>query len=185
MDDILVFSKTPVEHIQHLTKVFQKLREHQLYLKLKKCDFFKKELQFLGHIITSEGIKPDPRKVKVVQDMSVPEDQSALRRFLGLTNYFRKYIRDYARITVPLTDLIEGNLSKRQTSKVKINWSPEGLVAFDSLKYSLVTAPVLTLPDFTKPFEVIADASDFALGAILIQEGKPIAYESRSFPQPK
>jgi len=179
MDDILIFSKTSDDHIKHLRQVFQNLQDQKMYIKLKKCDFFKKELHFLGHVVSQDGVKPDPRKVQVVRDMPVPLNQSSLREFLGLTNYFKKYIPCYAQIALPLSDQLIGNISRHQTSKVLIPWSIPYQHAFDLLKEALTTAPTLALPDFSQPFEVITDASDYALGAILLQNNRPIAYESR------
>jgi len=98
---------------------------------------------------------------------------------LGFTNYFRRYIDDYAKLTLPLLELSGGSVSRRKSANTPVFWKPHHQLAFDALKQALVSAPTLKLPDLNKPFQVITDASDFALGAILLQEGQPVAYESR------
>jgi hypothetical protein len=179
LDDILIFSKDPEQHVDHVRSVLDRLRQHQYYAKLSKCDFFKKELKFLGHIVSPEGIKPDPAKVRIVQEWPELKTVTDIRSFLGLTNYFRKFIEGYSGMAAPLHDLTKGGVSRR---KGKFTEPPIGDAhrqAFESLKIALTTAPVLALPDFTKPFRIITDASDFAIGAILLQEERPIAYESQ------
>jgi transposase InsO family protein len=171
LDDILVFSKCSEEHAQHLAEVLELLRKHDLYAKISKCDFCKDELHFLGHVVGKDGIKVDPHKLAAVQDWPVPTDVHQLRSFLGFGNYFRKFIQGYATLTAPLTALLKkGN---------KFDWSKSCQEAFDGLKYALTTAPVLALPDFTRIFEVVCDASGTGIGAVLLQEGRPVAFESR------
>jgi Reverse transcriptase (RNA-dependent DNA polymerase)/RNase H-like domain found in reverse transcriptase/Retroviral aspartyl protease len=176
LDDILIYSKTPAEHEQHLRQVLQVLRDNQFYCKLKKCTFFDPEVQYLGHIVSGEGIKVDPKKVQVVQDWPVPQSQHDLRSFLGLANYFRKFIQGYSALARPLTNLLQHNLKWSPGI-----WTSDCQHAFDALKTELVQAPVLQSPDFTKPFTVIVDASEtnHAIGAVLMQDGHPIAYESK------
>jgi hypothetical protein len=171
MDDILVYSKNEHEHAEHLRQVLQLLREHHLYCKLKKCSFFQREVSFLGHLVSGEGIRADPQKVHAVQSWPAPRNIHELRCFLGLTNYFRKFILGYSVMARTLMDLLKQD--------VKWAWTQERQAAFQNLKTALTTAPVLQIPDFTKPFQVIADASGYALGAILLQEGRPVAFESR------
>ena len=199
LDDILIFSKTEEEHLQHLASVLQVLRDNNLKAKLKKCDFFKPALKYLGHIVSSEGLYPDPAKVQVVTEWPVPQSVYDVRSFLGLANYFRKYIKGYAAITAPLTDLLKGldkqerkgrsnrwaRLSPSEAERLKasfaVRWTPAHQTAFMQLKEALTSAPVLTLPDFSKPFELVADACQHppAVGAVLLQEGRPVAYYSR------
>jgi len=179
LDDILIFSKDELEHVVHVETVLQRLRTHKYFLKITKCEFFKKEIQYLGHIVGVDGIKPDPKKVKAVAEWDSPKTIFDVRSFLGFTNYFRRYIDDYAELTLPLLELTSGNISRRKSANVPVFWKPHHQKAFDALKQALVSAPTLKLPDLNKPFQVITDASDFALGAILLQDGRPVAYESR------
>jgi hypothetical protein len=171
LDDLLVFSKTKEEHYQHLRQVLSRLREAKLHVKLPKCEFLKEEIHFLGHIVGHGTVKPDDKKVKAVEQWPRPQDPSQVRSFLGLANYFRKFIKGYSNIAWPLTDL----------TKVKTNfvWTDQCEKAFVEIKKALVSAPVLTLFDRTKPIEVVCDASKKAIGAVLLQEGHPVAYESR------
>lgn len=183
LDDLLVFSKTEEEHYENLRKVFETLRENQLYLKPHKCQFMQEEVAYLGHVITQGGVKPDPKKIACVKDWPEPKTVKQLRSFLGFANYFRKYIQGYSRMVSPLTDLTKGVATKFQSLANK--WTPACQRAFDDAKYALTHAPVLTMPDFTKPFEVVSDARGDqhagGLGAVLMQEGHPIAFESRKF----
>jgi len=179
LDDILIFSKDDLEHVAHVEAVLQRLRQHKYFLKLSKCEFFKKEIQYLGHIVGTDGIKPDPKKVQAVADWESPKTVFDVRSFLGFTNYFRRYIDNYATLTLPLLELSGGNISRRKSANTPVLWKTHHQVAFDALKKALISAPTLKLPDLNKPFQVITDASDYALGAILIQDGQPIAYESR------
>ena len=171
LDDILIFSKTLDEHQRHLREVLEILRRERFYAKLSKCTFCSAELEYLGHLVGEHGIKVDPRKVAGVVEWPPPTDVSRLRSFLGLANYFRRFIQGYSSMVQPLTTL---------TSKTKPwVWSGRCQQAFESVKHALVHAPVLTLPDPALPYEVICDASIVRLGAVLLQNGKPIAFESR------
>lgn len=174
LDDILIYSKTPDEHLDHLQRVFSLLRQHQLYGKLSKCDFGKDICDFLGHVITSSGIKPDPKKVQAVQDWPVPRDVTELRSFLGLAGYYRRFIKDFSKIALPLTDLLSTKLQWTSTT-----WTSAQDQAFETLKTSLTTAPVVSAPDFSLPFLLKTDASDYAIGAVLVQGSSVIAYDSR------
>ena len=184
IDDILVFSKTQEEHIQHLELVFKALEDAELHVKLAKCSFMQHELRFLGHIVSSNGTRMDPKKIKAVLDWPVPTNTKQLQQFLGLCNYFRRYIKDYATIASPL--------SRIQNTKGK--W-PNGLwnddvhgKAFRELVHALTSRDVvLALPDMqaamngTKPFTVMCDASKVGAGAVLLQENRPVAYFSKQF----
>ncbi|WVZ52192.1 hypothetical protein U9M48_003276 [Paspalum notatum var. saurae] len=163
IDDILIYSKTEEEHEEHLRLVLQKLREHKLYAKLSKCEFWLDQVPFLGHIVSKGGIMVDPSKISSFMDWKVPEAVKEVRGFLGLAGYYRRFIESFSRIAKPMTSLLE---KERQA-------------AFDELKKRLTTAPVLTLPDLTKSFTVYCDASKECLGCVLMQEGKVIAYASR------
>jgi len=175
LDDILIYSKTREEHLQHLHQVLQTLRKHHLYAKFSKCEIFKQKVEYLGHYISSEGISVDLRKVNAVKEWPMPSNVSELRSFLGLTSYYRKFIKSFSTIAAPLTML----LHKDQPYK----WNEAQQLAFDELKRQLTSAPILLLPDPTKPFTVTTDASDIAIGAVLSQDqgrgDQPVAYESR------
>ena len=173
LDDILVFSRNQEEHQEHLRLICARLREHQLYLKKSKCELYKKEVTFLGHVVSEEGVKVDPRKTAVVRDWPKPKDVPQLRSFLGLANYFRKFIKAYAQMTSALTSLFKKDKPWQ--------WTGAQQQAFDAVKEALLNPPVLAFPDFSKPFEVISDASGDGLGAVLVQEGRPIAFESRKY----
>ncbi|WVZ71283.1 hypothetical protein U9M48_019885 [Paspalum notatum var. saurae] len=171
IDDILIYSKTEEEHEEHLRLVLQKLREHKLYAKLSKCEFWLDQVPFLGHIVSKGGIMVDPSKISCVMDWKVPEVVKEVCGFLGLAGYYRRFIESFSRIAKPMTSLLEKG--------VPFIWTKERQAAFDELKKRLTTAPVLTLPDLTKSFTVYCDASKEGLGCVLMQEGKVIAYASR------
>jgi hypothetical protein len=176
LDDILIFSKTPEEHLEHVAKVLEVLKDNQLYVGLDKCAFGLSEIDFLGHVVSADGIKPDPKKVAAVTEWPMPTSVREVRGFLGLTGYYRRFIKHYAQKAYPLTELTKEN--------VKWCWRDEVEgQAFEGLKRALVTAPVLVIPDPSLPYEVYTDASKFALGAVLLQDhGKglqPVAYLSR------
>jgi hypothetical protein len=188
-----------------LSIVLNILKQHNLKAKRVKCTFFKREVKFLGHIVSDHGMQPDPAKVSVVRDWPLPESIYDVRSFLGLANYFRKYIRGYAGIAVPLTNLLKGldkqdrkgklmrwrRLSPAQQERIKRDftsrWTSACTTAFNTIKQALISAPVLKLPDFTKAFELIADACECppAVGAVLMQEGHPVAFYSRKLSGPE
>ena len=171
LDDILIFSRSEEEHKAHVRLVLDVLRREQFYVTKAKSRFAQTEIQYLGHIVNAQGIRPDPKKVSAVQSWLVPNNVHDVRSFLGLCNYFRKFIDHYSSIAVPLT-----NLTKKS---VGWDWTGRCQDAFEKLKHSLAEAPLLRTPDEKKPYEVITDASDYGLGAVLLQEGYPIAFESR------
>jgi hypothetical protein len=175
LDDILVFSKSPEEHVEHLRTVLDLLRQHKFYAKKEKCSFNQPEVKFLGHIVGRDGLKVDPKKVDTVTKWPTPKNATEVRQFLGLTNYFRKFIKDYSTLAAPLNDLTKKDTNFQETFK------EVHLRSFEALKEALTTAPVLILPDFTKPFELISDASLLGTGAVLLQEGRVVAYTSRKF----
>lgn len=173
LDDILVYSKTPEEHMLHLKQVLETLRQHKLYAKLKKCDFFRTHVKFLGHIVGADGLRVDPSEVEAAQKWPVPQTVAQLRSFLGLANYFRKFIQGYSSMAAPLTALT--------AAKVPWEWTKECQQAFEDIKTALTNAPVLALPDPNKPFVIISDASIYGTGGILMQEDRVVAYLSHKF----
>jgi len=175
LDDILIFSKTPEEHLQHIKMVLDTIRKERLSLKTKKCHFFQYEVKFLGHIISKNGIKPDPENVQAVSDWAEPQSQTQVRSFLGLTTYFKRFIKGYAKIAAPLMELTKDQY------KTNFQLTPGARNAFHELKNMLISAPILKVPDFSKPFTLITDASNVGLGGVLLQEDRPCAFESKKF----
>ncbi|KAJ9558183.1 hypothetical protein OSB04_012797 [Centaurea solstitialis] len=171
IDDILIYSKTAEEHGEHLRKVLEMLKREQLYAKFSKCEFWLKEVQFLGHIVTQEGIKVDPAKIEAIKDWESPKSPSEVRSFLGLAGYYRRFIEHFSAIATPLTALTKKD--------VKFEWTSTCEYAFNNLKGKLTSAPILTLPNGTDGFVVYCDASKLGLGCVLMQDGKVIAYASR------
>jgi len=172
IDNILIYSSSLEEHAEHLRKVFQKLRENKLYAKLEKCEFGVTEMDFLGHRITQEGLMMDDHKVKAILDWEPPKSVPALRSFLGLASYYRKFIKNFAKIAAPLTNLLK-------KSAITYDWDEACDETFGTLKGILVKVPVLKLPDFDKDFEIHSDASNFAIGGVIMQDGRPMAFESK------
>ncbi|WVZ76147.1 LOW QUALITY PROTEIN: hypothetical protein U9M48_024145 [Paspalum notatum var. saurae] len=171
IDDILIYSKTEEEHEIHLRLVLQRLREHKLYAKLKKCEFWIDEVPFLGHIISKGGIAVDPRKISAITNWEVPQTPKEVHGFLGLAGSYRRFIENFSKIAKPMTSLLEKDAA--------FKWTADRQAAFDELKKRLTTVPVLTLPDQQKKFTVYCDASRDGLGCVLMQEGKVVAYGSR------
>jgi hypothetical protein len=163
IDDILVYSKSMEEHEEHLRIVLQRLREHHLYVKFSKCESWIKEVPFLGHVVSPEGIAVDLSKVKEVLEWKPPMTVFEVQSFLGLVGYYRRFILNFSKIVKPITELLKkGN---------KYVWSEACDEAFKHLKKLLTTSPVLAQPDTTKPFDVYYDASGTSLGGVLMQEG--------------
>jgi hypothetical protein len=172
IDDILVYSKNEEEHAGHLHVVLRRLREHHLYAKLSKCDFWLKEIKFLGHTISQAGIAVDPDKVQEVMNWKPPTTVRQIRSFLGLASYYRRFIPDFSRIAKPITELLK--------KEVMFVWGQKCEDAFHALRQHLTTAPVLAQPDSSKPFDVYCDASGTGLGCVLMQDNRVIAYASRA-----
>jgi hypothetical protein len=161
-DDILLYSSSCTEHVQHLEKVFQLLQQEQWVVKLTKCAFDKTQISYLGYVISAQGVSTCPDKIRTISECLVPVSVKDLRSFLGLAGYYRTFIRHFGIICKPLT-----NLLKKHSLFV---WTSEHEVAFQTIKSALVSAPVLALPNFSKPFVVEANASDLGVGAVLMQE---------------
>lgn len=170
-DDILVFSKSFSNHVQHLTQVLQLLRADQWQIKMSKCSFAQRELSYLGFVIGEQGVSTEPDKIVRIQHWPLPHSVKQLRQFLGLSGYYRKFVRHYGIIAKPLTHLLKKN--------VPFVWTSECTTAFEALKQALVTTPVLALPDFRKQFTIETDASDYGVGAVLQQDGHPLAFLSK------
>ncbi|KAJ9545001.1 hypothetical protein OSB04_024708 [Centaurea solstitialis] len=162
IDDILIYSKTKEDHVEHLREVLEILRKEQLYAKFSKCDFWLQEVQFLGHLVNREGIKVDPAKVEAVMKWETPKSPSEIRSILGLAGYYRRFLQDFSKVAVPLTKLTRKNQS-----------------AFETLRRKLCEAPALTLPEGVEDMTVYCDASYHGLGCVLMQRGKVISYASR------
>ena len=177
LDNIIIFSRTPQEHLSHICMVFEKLRSANLSMKKSRCSFFSKGIQYLGHILSATGIQPLPSKTHAMQNMKPPTTPKQVRAFLGLVGYYRKFIRGFAKIAKPLT------LLTRQ--QVKFDWTPEHHGAFLHLKEAIVQAPILHYPNPNKTYIVYTDASDDACRAQLSQEHNgtefPVAFLSHTF----
>ena len=177
LDDIIIFSKTPQEHLSHICMVFEKLRTANLSMKKSKCNFFSKEIQYLCHILSATGIQPLPSKTNAIQHMKPPTMPKQVRAFLGLVGYYRKFINRSAKIAKLLTFLTR--------QQVKFEWTPEHQAAFVHLKDATVQAPILHYPNPKKTYIVYTDASDDDCGAQLSQEHDetefPVAFLSHTF----
>ncbi|KAK1682066.1 hypothetical protein QYE76_042914 [Lolium multiflorum] len=171
IDDILIYSKSKEEHEQHLRLILEKLREHKLYAKFSKCEFWLSEVGFLGHVISKEGIAVDPSKVAAVTEWAPPKNVGEIRSFLGLAGYYRRFIENFSKIAKPMTELLK--------KEKKFAWTESCEASFQELKKRLVSAPILCLPDLEKEFQVYCDASRQGLGSVLMQEGRVAAYASR------
>ncbi|XP_058784061.1 uncharacterized protein LOC131658827 [Vicia villosa] len=169
-DDILIYSPTFHDHLVHLQVVFDLLKANSFYAKMSKCVFAVDKVDYLGHVISVGGVAPDPEKVKAILDWPPPRSLTTLRGFLGLTGFYRRFVRNYATLAAPLTDLLRSN---------KFTWGTEASLSFAELKRQMTGMPVLVLPDFTKTFVVETDASGVAIGAVLSQDGHPIAFFSK------
>jgi hypothetical protein len=170
-DDILVYSHTLTEHYEHLATVLNLLREHHLVAKASKCFFGRDQVEYLGHIISKQGVATDPYKIQAIREWPLPIGLKQLRGFLGLTGYYRRFVRGYGSICKPLTQLLK---------KKAEGWNDAATTAFNQLKRIMTSAPVLALADFNKTFIVETDASIIGVGAVLMQEGHPIAFISKS-----
>ena len=171
IDDILIFFKAEEEHAEHIRLVLQKFREHKLYAKRSKCEFWLKEVSFLGHVVSNGGTTVDPGKMQDVLNWKPPTNVSEIHSFLGLAGYYRRFIEGFSKLAKPMTALLEKN--------AKFVWSDKCQANFDELKKRLTTAPLLILPDLSKNFSIYCDASCLGLGCVLMQEGRVVAYASR------
>ena len=182
IDDILVFSCTMTEHVNHLCQVLERLRGAQLRLKPVKCHFLRQSIEYLGHVITPDGLKPSSKQVAAVHEFPVPENVTQVRQFLGLSSYYCRFINKFAEVALPLHALTRKN--------VEFEWTPDCQRAFETLKEKLIQAPVLAYPDFERSFVLETDASAKGLGAVLSQRQDDsqlhlVAYASRALSAPE
>jgi hypothetical protein len=171
-DDILVYSPNYESHLQHLREVLQVLSVNQWKVKMSKCSFAQASVNYLGHVISANGVATDDSKIVAIRDWPTPCDVKQLRSFLGIAGYYRKFVRDYASISKPLTHLLKKN--------IPFIWTSESSVAFNALKTALISAPVLALPNFSSTFVVETDACDQGIGDVLMQQEHPIAFVSKA-----
>ncbi|GJX06250.1 putative reverse transcriptase domain-containing protein [Tanacetum coccineum] len=171
IDDILIYSRNKEEHANHLRIILELLKKEKLYAKFSKCDFWIRIVQFLGHLIDSQGLHVDPAKIEAVKNWTSPTTPTEIRQFLGLAGYYRRFIKDFSKIAKSLTELTQKNK--------KYIWGEDQESAFQLLKQKLCEAPILALPEGNDDFVVYCDASHQGLGAVLMQREKVIAYASR------
>jgi Reverse transcriptase (RNA-dependent DNA polymerase)/RNase H-like domain found in reverse transcriptase/Integrase zinc binding domain/Chromo (CHRromatin Organisation MOdifier) domain/Retroviral aspartyl protease len=175
MDDVLLYSKNEKEHLEHLEIVLKLLQKHKLYAKLSKCSFQKQSLKFLGHIVSDKGIQVDESKVAVINEWPRPQTVKEVRSFLGLANYFRRFVQGYSSLVAPMIQLT------KLVTMQPTDWTERCEQSFKDVKMLLTNAPVLAVPNPALPYIVISDASINGTGALLMQEGKVCAYASKKF----
>ncbi|KAL0152770.1 hypothetical protein M9458_052493 [Cirrhinus mrigala] len=169
IDDILIYSHDLQEHRSHVLQVLQRLCEHQLFLKLEKCEFHQSSVSFLGYVISGDGVRMEQNKVSAISQWKEPQTIKELQRFLGFANFYRRFIRNFSLLATPLTALLKG-------TKKTLQWNSNTREAFQSLKQAFTSTPVLQHPDPNKPFVVEVDAADTGVGAVLSQwSGEPLA----------
>ena len=171
VDDILIYSQSEREHEDHLRIVLQLLRDHQLYAKFNKCEFWLNEVRFLGHVVSASGASVDLEKVEAVMSWERPKSVFEIRSFLGLVGYYRRYIKDFSRFVAPMTRLTR--------KEVNFDWDDRCEEAFQKLRRRLTTAPILIVSDKGQGYTVYCDASKAGLGCVLMQSGRVVAYGSR------
>jgi len=183
IDDIIVFSSSLNEHTSHLLAIVKTLKEANMKISLEKSQFYKKEVEFLGYIVGHQVIKTDPKKIQAIQEYPVPTTLRQLRSFLGMAGYYRKFIKNYAFITKPLTIYLSGEngrVSQNKSKNTEIFLNSDAIEAFDKVKALLVDQVELAQPDFNSKFILTTDASNVAVGGVLSQNGKPITFISKT-----
>ncbi|GJP58875.1 hypothetical protein CLOP_g5873 [Closterium sp. NIES-67] len=175
LDDILIYSRDMKQHVEHLPRVFEILRREGFYIKLSKSEFALEKVQFLGHLVNAQGVHVDPKKIEAVRTWKTPENVKELQQFLRFANYYNRFVPQYAKLAAPLTNLLKKNTPYK--------WETKHQEAVEQLKRALTSAPVLILPDPERDYVIEANASDQAVGAILMQDQgnglQPIAYLSK------
>lgn len=176
LDDIVIYARSLSEHKSKFEKLAMRLRKSNLHLQPDKCEFLRREVGYLGHVISDQGVKPDPKKIECLQNYPAPTTQKKIKQFLGLAGYYRRFIENFSGISKPLTNLLKKG--------VPFKWTDAQRKSFDTLREALCKEPILQFPDFTKPFNITTDASNYAIGGVLSQgeigKDKPIAYASRT-----
>ena len=162
LDDVLIFSKDEKENLQHIQIIFDRIRQHGLKLKLKKCAFFQEETGYLGFVINKDDVKPDPDKVKAIRTLPEPKNVRETRGFIGMSSYYRRFIPNFPKIAEPLIELTK--------KYARFKWTPDCQSAFDCLKDSLTVVPLVSYPDINKPYVLYTDASYNCIGACLTQK---------------
>lgn len=170
-DDILIYSNSWEDHLKHLNLVMETLESNQLYVKKSKCTFAAQKVDYLGHVISKQGVEMDQTKIEAICNWPIPKNIKELRGFLGLTGYYRRFIKGYGILSKPLTELLKKNNFK---------WDLISTTAFEELKRMMTTRTLLALPDFAAEFTVETDACEEGVGAVLMQQGKPVAYMSKA-----
>ena len=168
MDDILIYSQSEEEHEDHLRVVLQLLRDHRLYAKFSKCEFWLTEVRFLGHMVSAFGVSVDPEKVEAVMSWERPKSVFEICSFLGLARYYRRFIEDFSRLAAPMTRLT--------WKKVRFDRDDRYEEAFQELRRRLTTAPILIVLDKGQGYTVYCDASRAGLGCVLMQSRRVVAY---------
>ena len=153
LDNIIIFTKTQEEHLEHLEKIFQKLQEYGLKMKREKYDFFKKHLQYLGHLVSEEGFKPLPEKIKSIKNMPPLKNAKEVKQFLGLAGYYCKFVPRFADLSRPLTNLTRQSIDFQSTEKCQ--------KSFDNIRELLTKYPILQYPDPSKDYTLFTDTSKF------------------------
>eukprot|EP00253_Pinus_taeda_P011069 PITA_11069 len=171
LDDILIFSRTKREHLQHICRVFEKLQHNKLLVNLKKCTFLQKELIYLGFVVAENELKMDPEKITAIMSWPSPKSLFEVCSFHGLASFYRKFIKNFSEICVPMLETIK-------KASEPFCWTKAVEDSFQLLKRKITERPILRLPDFSKPFQVRCDASGTAIGAVLSQEDRPVAFFS-------
>lgn len=186
IDDIIIFGATEDEHLENIALVFDTLEKANMKVQMDKCEFIQKSVEFLGFIVSQDGIRTNPKKVQAIVDFQTPKNLKELRSFLGLSGYYRRFIRDYAKLANPLTSLLRGEegrgrVSKNNSRNISIKLDEQALGAFNKIKKALTSREVvLSYPDLGKDFELTTDASEYAIGAVLSQGDRPITFLSRT-----
>jgi hypothetical protein len=172
IDDILIYSKSWADHLNHIREVLSIMENNHFHVKMSKGSFANQQLTYLGHVVSAQGVSTDPSKIASIKDWPQPTCLKDLRSFLGMTGCYRCFVPQFGMISKPLT-----NLSKKGTLFI---WTPETETAFQALKNAFVTAPILALPNFSLPFTIKTDASDKGIGTVLQQQGHPTAFVSKA-----
>jgi hypothetical protein len=176
LDDILIYSRTREEHLSHVRKVLESLRQAGLYAKIQKCEFFKNETIFLGVIVGKDGIRMDPQKIETIQNWQIPSCLTDVQAFIGFSNFYRRFVRDFSKIIAPMVALTR--------KEIRFHWNTACQTAFDRLKHAFTTAPVLAPFDWEKEIILETDASDYVSAGVLSQYGddgilRPVAFFSK------